>query len=99
MPIKRAEKKEIVHVHHHYHHEHGILSGVWGTVVWIAGVLVSLAVGFAMVDGTLRIPLLSNFIGGVIIKAAGLVVVILTILGLILKMVDKATWRNHGKME
>ena len=57
-------------------------------VVWVAGVLVSLAVGFGMIDGTLSIPW-----GGLTMMAvtgiAGWVVVILALLGVVLAFVDR----------
>ena len=58
-------------------------------VVWVAGVLVSLAVGFGMIDGTLSIPW-----GGLTMMAvtgiAGWVVVILALLGVVLAIVDRS---------
>ena len=57
-------------------------------VVWVAGVLVSLAVGFGMIDGTLSIPW-----GGLTMMAvtgiAGWAVVILALLGVVLAIVDR----------
>ncbi len=69
----------------------GPLGEVWGLIVWLVGVLVSLAVGFGMTDGTLRIPYLSEIANGVIVTAAGWIVVVLAILGVILKIIDKAS--------
>lgn len=69
----------------------GPLAEVWGFIVWLVGVLVSLAVGFGMVDGVLGIPLLSDIADGIVLVAAGWIVVILTILGVILKIIDKAS--------
>ena len=57
-------------------------------VAWVAGVLVSLAVGFGMIDGTLSIPW-----GGATMLAvtgiAGWVVVILALVGVVLGITDK----------
>jgi len=53
--------------------------------IWIAGVLVALAVGFGMVDGTLSIW----FVHATITAIAGWVVVILTLLGVILAILDR----------
>lgn len=50
-----------------------------GVIMWIVGVLVSLAVGFGMTSGTLVIP----FIPEIITNIAGWIVVIGTILGAI----------------
>jgi len=69
----------------------GPLAEVWGFIVWLVGVFVSLAVGFGMTDGTLSIPLLSEIANGVVVEAAGWIVVILAILGVILKIIDKAS--------
>jgi hypothetical protein len=54
-------------------------------VVWIAGVLVSLAVGFGMIDGTLSIWLVHQTITAI----AGWIVVILTLLGVVLAIVER----------
>jgi len=55
-----------------------------GLVVWITGVLVSLAVGFGMISGTLTIPYIQ-----VIVPIAGWIVVVLTIIGVVLAIVNK----------
>ena len=52
-------------------------------LLWITGVLVSLAVGFGMVSGTLTIPLIQA-----IVPLAGWIVVILTIISAILTIID-----------
>jgi len=54
-------------------------------VVWLTGVLVSLAVGFGMADGILGI----RWVPDTITVIAGWVVVILTILGVILAIVER----------
>ena len=54
-------------------------------VVWFTGILVSLAVGFGMTDGILVI----RWIPGAITIIAGWVVVILTMLGVILAIVER----------
>ena len=56
-------------------------------VAWLTGVLVSLAVGFGMVGGTLTLP---TWLGGdLVAMIAGWVVVITTFLGVILAIVKK----------
>ena len=65
----------------------GPLAGVWSFIVWLVGLLVSLAVGFGMVDGTLKIP----YIPVVITAIAGWIVVILMLLGILLKIIDLAS--------
>ncbi len=62
------------------------LTSLWSFIVWVAGVLVSLAVGFGMVDGTLNVTQL--FVPIVVSQVAGWLVVILAVLGVILKIVD-----------
>lgn len=51
-------------------------------VVWLTGVIVSLAVGFALINGALVVPWL-----GIVNVIAGWIVVITTILGVILAIV------------
>ena len=53
-------------------------------VAWLTGVIVSLAVGFALVSSTLSVPWL-----GIVNIVAGWVVVITTILSVILAIVHK----------
>jgi len=60
------------------------ISKLISLVVWITGVLVSLAVGFGMISGALTIPYIQ-----VIVPIAGWIVVALTILGVILAIVNK----------
>jgi len=56
-------------------------------VAWLTGVLVSLAVGFGMIGGTLTLP---TWLGGdLVAMIAGWVVVITTFLGVILAIVKK----------
>ena len=50
-------------------------------VVWLTGVIVSLAVGFALIGGTLAVPYL-----GVVNVIAGWVAVITTIISVILAL-------------
>lgn len=68
-------------------HRQSQLSDVWSFIVWLVGVLVSLAVGTGMSDGTLQI----FFVHEVITKLAGWVVIILALLGVLLKIVDKVS--------
>ncbi len=65
------------------------ISTLVNITVWITGILVSLAVGFGMIQGTLTIPLLSDIAEGLIVVWAGWIVVILTILSIILAIVDR----------
>ena len=53
-------------------------------VLWLTGVLVSLAVGFGMISKTLTIPLIQP-----IVPLAGIIVVILTIISIILTIIDR----------
>ena len=65
----------------------GIISTLVNLAVWLTGVLVSLAVGFGMTDGTLSVP----FLPGVLTTAAGWIVIVLAILGVLFKIVDKVS--------
>jgi hypothetical protein len=56
-------------------------------ILWLTGIIVALAVGFGMTSGALNIPWLPD----VLTMAAGWIVVILTILGLVLAIIDRAT--------
>ena len=51
---------------------------------WITGVLVALAVGFGMKDGILTVPIVQP-----IVPIAGYIVIILTIIGVIMAIIDK----------
>jgi uncharacterized membrane protein YdbT with pleckstrin-like domain len=53
--------------------------------VWVTGILVSLAVGFAMADGVLAV----RYIPLVVTQVAGWVVVVLTLLSVILAILDR----------
>jgi hypothetical protein len=64
----------------------GVLSGLVNLAVWFTGVLVSLAVGFGMIDNVLRIP----YITGTVTMVAGWVVVVLTLVSVVLAIVDRA---------
>ena len=61
------------------------ISTLVSLVVWLTGILVSLAVGFGMIDGVLSV----KWILPVITMWAGWVVVILTLLSVILAIADK----------
>jgi len=51
-------------------------------VVWLTGVIVSLSVGFAMIEGTLGLP---SYLGGpTVAMVAGWIVILTTALGVIL---------------
>jgi len=56
-------------------------------VAWLTGVIVSLAVGFAMIGGTLSLP---SWLGGqTIAMLAGWVVVLTTALGVVMVVLKK----------
>ena len=57
-----------------------------GIVLWITGVLVALAVGFGMIDKILVIPGLESAT-----VSAGWIVVVLTVVGAVLAIIDKLT--------
>ncbi|MDP7520690.1 MAG: hypothetical protein QF567_00445 [Candidatus Pacearchaeota archaeon] len=54
-------------------------------VAWLTGVLVSLAVGFAMIDGVLMI----RWIPTVVTMLAGWIVVITTVIGVVLALMNQ----------
>ena len=57
-----------------------------GFVAWLTGIIVSLSVAFAMIDGVLGLP---SWLGGSPVAViAGWVVVVTTILGVILAIVE-----------
>lgn len=60
--------------------------GLLGAIMWIVAVLVSLAVGFGMVDGVLTV----RWIPSTIVVIAGWIVVIGTIIGVIMAIVKAA---------
>jgi hypothetical protein len=62
----------------------GALGILVNFLVWLTGVLVSLAVGFGMTDRILAV----RYIPDVVTVTAGWIVVILTVVGVILKIVD-----------
>jgi hypothetical protein len=63
----------------------GIFAHIWNFIIWFAGVMVSLAVGYGMIDKVLviwKIP-------AIITQITGGIVVALTLLGVALKILDK----------
>lgn len=56
-------------------------------IAWLTGVIVSLAVGFAMTNGTLIVP----YIPEIISVVAGWIVIATTILSVILAIIDFAS--------
>ena len=64
------------------------LASLVGFIVWLVGILVFLAVGFGMVAETLTVPWLPN----IITITAGWFVVLLTVLGFLLKIIDLISW-------
>ncbi len=56
-------------------------------IAWLTGVIVSLAVGFAMIGGTLTLPF---WLGGNLVAAiAGWIVVLTTFLGVIMAILNQ----------
>jgi len=65
----------------------GMLGQVLSFLIWLTGIIVSLSVGFAMIDGILSLP---SYLGGLLIASfAGWIVVALTILTVIIALVEK----------
>ena len=63
----------------------GLLTKLVSFVAWLTGVLVSLAVGFGMIDQVLTI----RWIPAVVTIWAGWIVVILTILSIVLAVIER----------
>jgi hypothetical protein len=61
-----------------------LLGVLLSLAIWLTGVIVSLAVGLALVNGTLFVPKI-----GALNVIAGWVVVVLTILGIIAALIKK----------
>lgn len=60
-------------------------SSILNLVAWLTGVIVSLAVGFGMIGGTLSLPV---WLGGdVVAMIAGWIVVITTLLSVVLALI------------
>lgn len=60
--------------------------------VWVTTVLVSLAVGFSMIEGgalNQSIPFISNIWDGLIVAVAGWIVIVLTVLSIVLAIIDR----------
>ncbi|HUS50048.1 MAG TPA: hypothetical protein VMZ91_07775 [Candidatus Paceibacterota bacterium] len=57
-------------------------TGLLDVIMWIVGVLVSLAVGFGMTSGTLTVPYVQP-----IVPIAGWIVVLGTVIGVIMAIV------------
>lgn len=55
-------------------------------VAWLTGVIVSLSVGFAMINNTLSLPIWLG--GSVVAMVAGWVVIVTTLLGLVLAIIE-----------
>jgi hypothetical protein len=65
--------------------DNGPVSTLVNLAVWLTGVLVSLAVGFGMVDGTLPI----RWVSEQVTLIAGWVVVVLTLASVVLAIADR----------
>jgi hypothetical protein len=78
-PVARASNPQV-----QFRRRRGPLAGVWSFIVWLVGVLVSLAVGFGMADGVLNV----RYIPPVVTAVAGWIVVVLTVVGVVLKIID-----------
>jgi len=61
------------------------ISSAMSLIVWITGILVSLAVGFGMADGVLAI----RWIPAIVTQIAGWVVVVLTVISVILAIAER----------
>lgn len=67
-------------------------SALLNVVAWVTGIVVSLAVGFSMTgNGALNqsIPWLSSVAGGLIVSIAGWIVVVTTLVGAVLAILQR----------
>ena len=62
----------------------GTLRKFLGFIAWITGVIIALAVAFALTDGTLVVP----YIPAVVSVIAGWIAIITTLLGVVLAIID-----------
>ena len=60
-----------------------------GFVAWLTGVLVSLAVGFAMTGGSLTVPWLSGLGLSMVTVVAGWIVILTTLLSVVLALMKQ----------
>jgi len=63
----------------------GIIAKLMSVLIWLTGVLVSLAVGSGMIEKVLTV----NWIPEIVTVVAGWIVVISTILGIVLAIANK----------
>lgn len=64
-----------------------VLASLVAIILWLTGVIVALAVGFGLILDTLIIP----FLPDAVTQTAGWIVVVLTILGVLLALIDHLT--------
>ncbi len=57
--------------------------GLMAVLAWIVGIIVSLAVGFALIDGTLAVPMIGvvNVIAGWVVVIGAIISVVMAIFG------------------
>ncbi|MDP2926093.1 MAG: hypothetical protein Q8N99_06985 [Nanoarchaeota archaeon] len=55
-------------------------------LVWLTGVIVALSIGFSMIGGTLSLPVWLG--GATLAMIAGWIVVIATLLGVVLRIIE-----------
>ncbi|MEN7982550.1 MAG: hypothetical protein ABFQ65_03825 [Nanoarchaeota archaeon] len=67
-------------------------SFVLNLIAWVTGIVVSLVVGFGMINGTLGLPSWlggSSYIGYMIVVIAGWIVVVTTLIGAVLAILQR----------
>ena len=67
-------------------------SKVLNFVAWFTGVIVSLAVGFGLINGVLNLPVWlggGNVVGDLVVLVVGWIVVITTLLSVILALLNR----------
>lgn len=67
-------------------------SAVLNLIAWVTGIVVSLVVGFGMINGTLGLPTWlggTSYVGGMVVVIAGWIVVITTLIGAVLATLQR----------
>ena len=67
-------------------------SSILNLIAWVTGIVVSLVVGFGMINGTLGLPMWlggASYIGDMVVVVAGWIVVITTLIGAVLAILQR----------
>ncbi len=67
-------------------------SALLNLIAWVTGIVVSLVVGFGMINGTLGLPGWlggSSYVGYMVVVVAGWIVVVTTLIGAVLAILQR----------